>query len=356
MRRKIQVIFQDPYSSLNPRMTVGQIIGEPLQRLRARRRPQGRRERASPSCSSRSGCFPYMAERYPHELSGGQRQRVGIARALAMEPSLHRLRRAGLGARRLDPGRRSSTCSRTCSARLGLTYLFIAHDLAVVRHISDRVVGDVSRPRRWRSPTATTLYARPAASLHQGAARRRARSPTRRSRSARAPRADQGRIAVPLTPPSGLRLPYPLPDGERGMPARSSRRCDEIAAGTFCGLHQSLSIADAIKRDGNGTGRDAMTNETNDAEDMVGSARARRAALALATRPRPTPRQPKRGGTLQLRDQRRDRRTTICHGSDTYATLHFAAPFYSTLLRFNLAEIPARSKATSRSPGRSRPT
>jgi peptide/nickel transport system ATP-binding protein len=86
MRRKIQVIFQDPYSSLNPRMTVGQIIAEPL-RSTASRRSARPATRASPNCSSRSACGRSMAERYPHQLSGGQRQRVGIARALAMEPS-----------------------------------------------------------------------------------------------------------------------------------------------------------------------------------------------------------------------------------------------------------------------------
>ena len=86
VRRQIQVIFQDPYSSLNPRMTVGQIIGEPLSVYgswrTARQRARARRE-----LLSQVGLFAYMAERYPHQLSGGQRQRVGIARALALEPT-----------------------------------------------------------------------------------------------------------------------------------------------------------------------------------------------------------------------------------------------------------------------------
>ena len=85
-RREIQVIFQDPYSSLNPRMTVGQIIAEPTLGARPRARPDRGRRGAFRELLAQVGLFEYMAERYPHELSGGQRQRVGIARALALEP------------------------------------------------------------------------------------------------------------------------------------------------------------------------------------------------------------------------------------------------------------------------------
>ena len=82
----MQVIFQDPYSSLNPRMTVGEIIGEPIMRARARARRAQRARRGCASCCSVSASIPTFADRYPHEMSGGQRQRVGIARALALEP------------------------------------------------------------------------------------------------------------------------------------------------------------------------------------------------------------------------------------------------------------------------------
>ena len=103
LRRRMQVIFQDPYSSLNPRMTVGR---SSRSRLRVHGIVPDRTARAArvQELLRHAGLLPAMARRYPHELSGGQRQRVGIARALAMEPEPHRLRRASLGAGRVDPG------------------------------------------------------------------------------------------------------------------------------------------------------------------------------------------------------------------------------------------------------------
>ena len=102
MRREMQMVFQDPQASLNPRKRVGQIVGAPL-RLRGPARSRASTT-ARASCSSASGCNPEHVNRFPHEFSGGQRQRIGIARALAVEPTADRARRAGLGARRLDPG------------------------------------------------------------------------------------------------------------------------------------------------------------------------------------------------------------------------------------------------------------
>ena len=137
VRRRVQVIFQDPYSSLNPRMTVGQIITEPLgvHGIVPERRA---REARMKSLLDRAGLLPAMALRYPHELSGGQRQRVGIARALAMEPSLI-VCDEPVSALDVSIQAQIINLLEELQAEFGLTYLFVAHDLSVVRHISDRV-------------------------------------------------------------------------------------------------------------------------------------------------------------------------------------------------------------------------
>jgi len=137
VRRRVQVIFQDPYSSLNPRMTTGQILAEPLEVHGIVREKAARAARVQ-ELLVQVGLLPQHAQRYPHQLSGGQRQRVGIARALAMEPSLI-ICDEPVSALDVSIQAQIVNLLEDLQSRLGLTYLFIAHDLSVVRHLSDRV-------------------------------------------------------------------------------------------------------------------------------------------------------------------------------------------------------------------------
>src|SRR6266498_3174634 len=136
LRRIVQMIFQDPYASLNPRMTVGDIIGEPIKVHKLR---QGKEVRTRvQELLQLVGLNPYFINRYPHEFSGGQRQRIGIARALAVEPEFV-VCDEPVSALDVSIQVQVINLLEDLQDRLGLTYLFIAHGLAVVKHISDRV-------------------------------------------------------------------------------------------------------------------------------------------------------------------------------------------------------------------------
>jgi len=136
LRKEMQIIFQDPYASLNPRMTVGDIVREPLG---IHGIAHGREaEKRAQELLAMVGLQPYHANRYPHEFSGGQRQRIGIARALAVDPKFIV---ADEPVSALDVSIQAQVINllQDLQRQLGLTYLFIAHDLSVVRHISTRV-------------------------------------------------------------------------------------------------------------------------------------------------------------------------------------------------------------------------
>jgi oligopeptide transport system ATP-binding protein len=136
MRRKLQIIFQDPYASLNPRMTVTDIVGEPLL---VHKVASGKEihERVK-ELLNLVGLNPAFADRYPHEFSGGQRQRIGVARALALQPDLI-ICDEPISALDVSIQAQVINLLEDLQKQFGLTYLFIAHDLSMVRHISDRV-------------------------------------------------------------------------------------------------------------------------------------------------------------------------------------------------------------------------
>ena len=199
IRRKIQVIFQDPYSSLNPRMTVGQIVGEPLHVYKLV--PDAKAEYARVAeLLTQVGLRPELAERYPHQISGGQRQRVGIARALAMEPSFIVCDEA-VSALDVSIQGQIINLLEDLQRRLGLAYLFIAHDLAVVRHISMRVVV-MYFGRVMEITDRDTLYREP---LHPytKVLLDAAPIPDPSIEKARAPRLITGELPSHLAPPQG---------------------------------------------------------------------------------------------------------------------------------------------------------
>ena len=136
LRREMQIVFQDPYASLNPRKRIGQIVGDPL-KLQGVARGEGLRRRVL-ELLERVGLSPEHYDRYPHEFSGGQRQRIGIARALALRPKLIV---ADEPVSALDVSIRAQILDLLAELQedFGLTYLFVAHDIGVVRHVSDRI-------------------------------------------------------------------------------------------------------------------------------------------------------------------------------------------------------------------------
>ena len=151
MRRKMQIIFQDPFASLNPRMTVGEIVGEPLEVHGAAKGKE--KEARVKELLKLVGLNPSFVTRFPHEFSGGQRQRIGIARAVALNPSFI-VCDEPIAALDVSIQAQVVNLLEELQHKFGLTYLFIAHDLSMVRHISDRVavmyLGRIVEIADWR--------------------------------------------------------------------------------------------------------------------------------------------------------------------------------------------------------------
>lgn len=231
-RQRIQVIFQDPYSSLNPRMTIGSIISEPMKVHGILSTEAARRQRVR-ELLHRCGLNPKFFDRYPHEMSGGQRQRVGIARALAMNPEFIICDEAVSA---LDVSIQAQVINLLEDLReeFGLTYLFIAHDLSVVRHISHRVAvmylgnlvefadGDELFDHPTHPYTRALLNAVPV--------------PDPTIESEREHQIIKGEIPSPINPPSGCvfhpRCVVATPQCSQGVPPLLEKRPEHWAACT----------------------------------------------------------------------------------------------------------------------------
>jgi oligopeptide transport system ATP-binding protein len=234
-RRKMQYIFQDPYASLNPRMTVGDIVGEPIDIHRLCSSKAERSERIE-HLLEQVGLNSEQATRYPHEFSGGQRQRIGIARALAVEPEFI-VCDEPVSALDVSIQAQIINMLEKLQQDMGLTYLFIAHDLAVVKHISQRIgvmylghIVELAETKELHAHplhpyTRALLSAIPAFDPEVNKARRRIIL--------------EGEIPNPMTPPKGCvfstRCPYAKEICQQEVPALNDLSCGHQVACHFAG-------------------------------------------------------------------------------------------------------------------------
>jgi oligopeptide transport system ATP-binding protein len=237
MRKKMQMIFQDPYASLNPRMTVGEIIGEPLvvHKVANQKEITERVEQLLELV----GLNPAFSNRYPHEFSGGQRQRIGVARALSLQPSFI-ICDEPISALDVSIQAQVVNLLEDLQSQFNLTYLFVAHDLSMVRHISDRVavmylgviVELASRDEVYYKPlhpyTQALLSAVPIPDPVADAKRKRTIL--------------QGDVPSPVNPPSGCRFRTRCPIAE-SICAESRPEFRELKPDHFVACHLAERFA-----------------------------------------------------------------------------------------------------------------
>jgi oligopeptide transport system ATP-binding protein len=293
MRRRMQMIFQDPYASLNPRMNVATIVGEPLD-IHQIGRSAERRERVRELLAT-VGLNPDFAVRYPHEFSGGQRQRIGVARALAVDPDLI-VADEPISALDVSIQAQIINLLERIQGQLGLTLLFIAHDLSVVRHISDRTavmyLGRIvevapSRLLNMQPLHPYTVALLSAVPIPDPVVERRRRRIILR-----------GDVPSPINPPSGCRFHTRcwLRDrlGNPEICVQEDPALRELEIGHTVACHFAEKVADSNEQL-QATGREAGGAATAPAGGVSGSpdgAATTSATPAPATVPEPAPRAP----------------------------------------------------------------
>ena len=236
-RKKATMVFQDPYSSLNPRMTVSDIIGEPLDVHRMYANKQERHERIL-ELMNRVGLNSEHAARYAHEFSGGQRQRIGIARALALDPEFIVCDEPVSA---LDVSIQAQVINMfgELQEQMGLTYLFIAHDILVVRHISNRIAV-MYLGKMVELADAAEIYDHP---LHPYTKSLMSAVPQPDPKIARANRRIvlSGDIPSPLNAPSGCPFRTRCPNATEAC-AASMPEFKEVSSGHFVACHRTAEI------------------------------------------------------------------------------------------------------------------